>query len=112
MKSRDILCDMASFYEMSKKGNTNKILSKVNSIIELEFNPWIDHVREEETSLNNESQKLVKAMKEFEALRKMLIFNYLQLYRLINDFECSKVTHFNEYEVSKKVEYQWKNKKK
>ena len=121
---------MVSFDEISKKGNTNEILSKVNPMIELEFNPWINHIREEESpnkveendnlilfsieiSLSNENQNLVKSTKEFEALRKILIFSYLQFYQIVaNSFECSKVTYVNKCEVSKKVKYQWKNKRK
>src|SRR3990170_5127352 len=163
---------MASFDEISKKGNTKEILKEANSIIELEFNPWKDHVKEEEFSdelkgkdnptqasiktfqatlinddgseaddesknycniviyiyykgisdaveMENKSRELVdriiKLKIEFEALRKILVFNYLQLYQLAaNGFEYPRRTeiHSNEYKVPKRVEYQWKNKRK
>src|SRR3954454_7891893 len=139
---------MASFDEISKKGNTKEILKEANSIIELEFNPWKDHVKEEEFSdeleekdnptqvsigtfqailinddeseVDNEStyycniviyicykgifdavemenknkelvDKIIKLKVKFEALRKILVFNYLQLYQLAaNSFEYSR----------------------
>jgi hypothetical protein len=163
---------MASFDEISKKGNTKEILKEANSIIELEFNPWKDHVKEEEFSdelegkdnptqvsiepfqitlinddeseADNEStyycniviyicykgisdavemenknrelvDKIIKLKVEFEAFRKILVFNYLQLYQLAaNSFEYSRRIEIlsNEYEIPKRVEYQWKNKRK
>jgi hypothetical protein len=163
---------MASFDEISKKGNTKEILKEANSIIELEFNPWKDHLKEEEISdelegkdnptqvsiepfqitlinddeseADNEStyycniviyicykgisdavemenknrelvDKIIKLKVEFEAFRKILVFNYLQLYQLAaNSFEYPRRIEIlsNEYEIPKRVEYQWKNKRK
>ena len=163
---------MASFDKISKKGNTKKILKEANSIIELEFNPQKDHVKEEEFSdelegkdnptqasiktfqatlinddrskvddesknycniviyiyykgisdtveMENKSRELVdriiKLKIEFKALKKILVFNYLQLYQLAaNSFEYPKRTeiHSNKYKVPMRVEYQWKNKRK
>jgi hypothetical protein len=59
--------------------------------------------------------KIIKLKVEFEAFRKILVFNYLQLYQLAAiSFEYPRRIEIlsNEYEVPKRVEYQWKNKKK
>ena len=60
---------MASFDEISKKGNTKEILKKANSIIELEFNPWKDHVKEKELldELEGKDNLIQASIKTFQA---------------------------------------------
>ena len=151
---------MASFDEISKKGNTKEILKEANSIIELEFNPWKDHVKEEEFSdelegKDNPTQASIKTFQatlinddgseadnesknycniviyiyykgisdtvEMENKNRELVDRIIKLkiefeaYQLAaNGFEYPRriETHSNEYKVPKRVEYQWKNKRK